>query len=937
MGLIGKVGLVSQVRVFMIGKIKLYGIIVIGILLFLFTSCDRDDTNSQAGEELESSQNAGDSSSDTAISEGYVTETSPDGQLKVTVDSRQELTYGLDYKGEPLINSSKLGFEFRNMSPMAQGFVIESIEKQTINEDWEPVWGQRSLINNHYNQLLVHLKEDKEEGRFLDLEFRIYDDGIGFRYMIPEQEGMGDFEIMDELTEFAFTDDHTAWWIRNDWDSYEYLYDETPLSEVRTASTPFTMKTEEGIHISIHEAALIDYAGMALKRTDDYTFEANLAPWPDKSKVKTSPGMKTPWRTIQVGEKAGDLVESSLILNLNEPLALEDTSWIQPMKYMGIWWEMHINDSDWGQHNGNHGATTENAKYYIDFIEDYLTSDPDIDTIGLLIEGWNQGWNGNWMDNYDKFIFTEDGEYDDFDLSEVVAYGQDAGVSYIMHNETSGGILNYENQMTDAYSDYERLGIHAIKSGYVSDSGMQEPEGVHHHGQYMVNHYNEAVRLASEYEIMINTHEPIKPTGLSRTYPNWLAREGVQGMEYNAWSDGNPPEHTTILPFTRILGGPIDYTPGIFDVQIGGSNNRIHTTRANQLALYVVLYSPLQMITDLPANYLDQDGQPYEEFDFLRHVPVDWDDTVVVDAEIGDYVAIARKGKGGDTWYIGAITDEEARELSLDLSFLDEEKDYVAIVYADDEGTSMDQNPNEVLVYRTKVNASDIFHMALPEGGGAAMEIMPVEDYKAQYDQGDFDIDYGVYPDLQLIPDYNYQALQVTRADIETHIQANDDFEALVEVENTSSVMVGENLSFYIDGEEIYKTYMRIEPLTKKKVAFPYDLFYEPGDYRVQVGNFSELVVTVVEKEATLSIEDVNVFTNGNTVIARVKVLNTGSFEGSMILDFYVDGLLVESQDVLVGSAPGGQTKGINFKFEGNSGTTYSIGVNEEEEVLITP
>jgi len=526
------------------------------------------------------------------LSEGelWTKQKSPDGKIEVVINNETELTYSVDYNGKKVIDTSKLGFEFRDMPSMKGGFDILLVEKEVFSETWEPVWGQKAEILNHYNGVVIHFQEVNGEKRLLDLEFRVFDDGVGFRYRIPEQEGIDDFEIMDELTEFVFTEDHTCWWIRNDWDSYEYLYQETPLSQVRDASTPFTMRSEDGLHISIHEAALVDYSGMALRQMGNLTFKSHLAPWPDKAKVKASAGMKTPWRTIQIGDSAGDLAESSIILNLNEPLAIEDTSWIEPMKYMGIWWEMHINKSDWGQHNSNHGATTENAKYYIDFIAEHLTNEEDSDQIGLLIEGWNQGWDGNWMDNFDKFIFTEDGEYDDFDVSEVVAYGENANVEYIMHNETSGGIINYENQMVQAYSDYQRLGINAIKSGYVSDNGMQEPQGVRHHGQYMVNHYNNAVILASEYELMINTHEPIKPTGLSRTYPNWVAREGVQGMEYNAWSAGNPPEHTTIIPFTRILGGPIDYTPGIFDVEIGGRSNRVHTTRAKQLALYVVLY-----------------------------------------------------------------------------------------------------------------------------------------------------------------------------------------------------------------------------------------------------------------------------------------------------------------------------------------------------------
>lgn len=897
-------------------------------LLLVVVGCDNnqaeessEQTDAGVDNEIPKDQDKEDTQTGEGTHDLDTLQWSPDGDVLVTFISDDELTYHVDYKGERIIDTSALGFEFREMKSMKEGFQIVSVDRNYVNETWEPVWGQKSEILNEYNSMVIQLKEIKEPQRLMDIEFRVFDDGVGFRYVIPEQDGVGEFEIMDELTEFVFTEDHTCWWIRNDWDSYEYLYQETPLSQVRDVSTPFTMRSSEGLHISIHEAALWDYAGMALRRMGKNTFESHLAPWPDKSKVKASAGMKTPWRTIQIGDDAGDLAESSMILNLNEPLAIEDTSWIQPMKYMGIWWEMHINKSDWGRHNNNHGATTENAKYYIDFIGEHLTNEPDSETIGLLIEGWNQGWDGNWMDNFDKFIFTEDGEYEDFDVSEVVAYGEKANVEYIMHNETSGGILNYENQMAAAYSDYQRLGINAIKSGYVSDNGMQEPKGMRHHGQYMVNHYNNAVILASEHELMINTHEPIKPTGLSRTYPNWVAREGVQGMEYNAWSDGNPPEHTTIIPFTRILGGPIDYTPGIFDVEIGGRSNRVHTTRAKQLALYVVLYSPLQMITDLPENYLDEDGEPFEEFDFVKNVPVDWDDTVVIDAEIGDYTAIARKGKGTDNWYVGAITDEEARELTLELSFLDAGRDYVAVVYADDEGVDWLKNPDQVMVYSLKVNANDLFHLALPEGGGAAMEIIPADSIDG----------------LASINDYNYEKLSVLEVTMDENIQANDIFEAVVNVENPSSVIVGEHLGFYINGEKIYDTYMRIEPSSTKEVVFPYHLFFEPGDYEVTIGDYFTQTVTVEVKEPTLSIVSQDVYTNGDTIFARIKVVNLGSRPGEMELEFFVDGQSVEIQTIEVGARAGGQTKGVNFKYEATDGVTYEVKVNDMEVVKVTP
>lgn len=835
--------------------------------------------------------------------------TSPDGRIDYVLNVKKDMTYKVTVDDTVLIEPSNLGFVLEGEDKLTS-FDIVNVTTEKYSDTWEPVWGQQSTIENTYNEMMVELMEQKGRKRKLNLIVRMYDDGIGFRYELPEQEGIDTIHVMDELTSFKFNEDHTAWWIRNDWDSYEYTYNETPISEIGEASTPVTLATADGLYVSLHEAALIDYAGMALRQTEDLTFEAHLAPWPDGVKVKKENSMLTPWRTIQIGNKPGDLIESSMILNLNEPTPYEDTSWIQPMKYMGIWWEMHIKKSDWGQHNLNHGATTENAKYYIDFISEYLS---DKEPIGLLVEGWNQGWDGNWIDNYDLFKFTEDGEYDDFDVSEVVAYGQERNVAYIMHNETSGGIENYDAAMDDAYGDYQRLGIHAIKSGYVADGGMKQPRGQHHHGQYMVNHYNNAVIKAADYEIMINTHEPIKPTGLSRTYPNWVAREGVQGMEYNAWSEGNPPEHTTILPFTRILGGPIDYTPGIFDVEVGGNTYRVHTTRAKQLALYVVLYSPLQMITDLPENYLDENGVIYPEFKFIRDVAVDWDETKVLDAAIGDYVAIARKAKGEDAWYVGAITDEEARVLELPLDFLGEGK-YKAEVYADAAGTDYLTEPNNVLMYDVILDNEQSLMLEIPESGGVAMRIVPAtaEDIKNNL--------------------YNtYTPLEIKDMSMVDKIQSNDAFSVDVTVKNNGSVVSGETLAFMIDGEEVYNKYVRVEPNTEKVVSFEYDEFFEPGTYDIKVGNFNEKALTVEAKPATFELKDFEVFVKENKAMTRVKIVNTGYEVGVYTVNLYINDELIESKDVEVESAPGGKTKGITIRYDLTASGPYKINLEDFE------
>jgi len=437
---------------------------------------------------------------------------SPNGKIKLQFSLNQvgSPTYAVSYNKVNIINPSKLGFTFKNDKSLLSNFKINTIEKSEVNDTWFPVWGEKSVITNHYKELIVHLYEGEgSEMRMMDLVFRVYNDGVGFRYVLPEQDHLKEFVIMSENTEFQLTDNHTSWWIENDWNSYEKLYQNTPLSNIKEASTPLTMKTKTGIHLSIHEAALVNYAEMALTKTVGNTLISSLCPWPDGTKVKSQAPLKTPWRTIQIGDDAGDLIESDLILNLNDPSVIEDTSWIKPMKYVGIWWEMHIDQSTWSSGDA-HGATTDNAKAYIDFAYEYLVTDKQ--PIGLLVEGWNMGWDGNWTENGNLFDFTT--PYPDFDLEEVVNYANERNVHYIMHNETSGAIVNYENQMDEAYALYQSLGIHAIKSGYVADNGMVDPIGQNHHGQYMVNHYLNAVKKAAEYQIMINTHEPIKDTGL---------------------------------------------------------------------------------------------------------------------------------------------------------------------------------------------------------------------------------------------------------------------------------------------------------------------------------------------------------------------------------------------------------------------------------------
>lgn len=652
--------------------------------------------------------------------------TSPREVLEVSFLLANDKPYYAIRRGEQdVILPSKLGFVFKEAAPLNQDFVIAAHEETTFDETWTQPWGEVKEIRNHYNELRVELAETSGEQRRLVVVFRVYDDGVGFRYELPEQPGLAEIEIMDEETEFALAGDHEAWWIPAfEGNRYEYLYKTSPISflnrsdEFNVVHTPLTMKTEDGLYISIHEAALTDYASMTLRGDENTTLQCDLVPWSNGVKVRGATPLRTPWRTIQIAEDPGDLITSYLILNLNEPNQLEDISWIKPSKYVGIWWGMHIDRFTWSS-GPKHGATTENAKRYID-----LAAENGIG--GVLIEGWNVGWDGNWFDNADKFEFTT--PYDDFDIEEVAAYAAERGVEIIGHHETAAGIFNYEQQLEDAFAFYKDLGIDAVKTGYVAQGQnikRRDDEGrlvglEWHHGQWMVQHYRHVVETAAEYGIMLNVHEPIKPTGIRRTYPNMLTREGARGQEYNAWSgtNSNPPDHTTILPFTRLLAGPMDFTPGIFDILFEDPppDDRINTTLAKQLALYVVIYSPLQMAADLPENYADQPA-----FQFIEDVPVDWQETQVPHAQIGDYITVVRRERDGDAWYLGSITDEEARTLEAPLDFLAAETTYVAEIYADAPDTDWKSNPLAMEISEALVDNETNFQIDLAPGGGLAV------------------------------------------------------------------------------------------------------------------------------------------------------------------------------------------------------------------------
>lgn len=622
-----------------------------------------------------------------------------------------------------IIGKSRLGFKLQNIPDMKDDFTIKNITKTHHDDTWTQIWGEKKYIRNHYNEMRVELAEKGDLRRLMTIVFRVYDDGIGFRYEIPEQPHLGFFNIMDELTEFALTDDHETWWIgAYQWNRFEYLYENTPLSDVDTVHTHFTMRTKDGLYMSFHEAALNNYSTMALERIHGYTLKANLFPWADGIKVRTSAPMVTPWRTIQIADDPGGLITSYLILNLNEPNKIKDTSWIEPGKYVGIWWEMHLDKSTWGS-GPNHGATTENAKRYIDFAAEHGFDH-------VLVEGWNIGWDGDWYADGVVFDFTK--AYPDFDLEGVAKHAIDNGVRLMGHHETSANVINYEAQMEDAFALYEQLRVRAVKTGYVghgTEITWYDDEGkLHlewHHGQFMVEHHQRVVELAAKHKILLNVHEGVKDTGLRRTWPNLMTREVARGQEYNAWGadGGNPPDHRVIIPFTRNLSGPFDYTPGIveFFYDRYRPENRINSTLAAELALYVIIHSPLQMAADLPENYEER----MDVFQFIKTVPADWYDTKVLHADIGNYITIVRKDRNSEDWYLGSITDENGRLLEASLCFLDPDKKYIAEIYRDGINADWIHNPYDIVIEEKVVDSSMVLPLRLATSGGQAIRFRP--------------------------------------------------------------------------------------------------------------------------------------------------------------------------------------------------------------------
>lgn len=649
--------------------------------------------------------------------------TSPDGTvlLEIEINGEGRASYSLTRKGQVVIAPSRLGFLLVDAPKIERNLALTAQSTRRFDETWEQPWGEQRLIRNRYNELRITLSETKAPSRSLDVVFRLYEDGVGFRYEIPDQPQLRDMRILNELTEFNFAQTGEALWtpaMRSNRE--EYLYYRTPIDQVGVAQTPLTVRLKDGLHVSLHEAALVDYSGMNLMRIEGSGLNAFLTSGVGDAAVVRKTPFVTPWRTIQMSESAGGLVESRLILNLNEPNKLGDVSWFEPGKYVGIWWQMHLDTATWSS-GPRHGATTPTALRYIDFAARNGFS-------GVLIEGWNIGWDADWFGNGEDFSFTR--PYPDFDLKRITDYARERGVRIIGHHETSANAAHYESQMEEAFDLYQSLGVRTVKTGYVSDAAgarVRTDDGqvrfAWHEGQEMARHHLRVIEAAARRQIAINPHEPIKDTGLRRTYPNWVSREGARGMEYNAWGNpSNPPEHEVNLVFTRLLAGPMDFTPGVFGMQTR-SPEGVATTWAKQLALYVAIYSPIQMAADLLETY-EANPRPFQ---FIRDVPTDWEETRVLNGEIGDYVTIVRRDRNSRDWYLGSITDETPRRLETSLDFLEPGVRYRAQIYRDGPGADYrGAARSSIVIEERTLTRADTLRLDLAPGGGQAIRFSPL-------------------------------------------------------------------------------------------------------------------------------------------------------------------------------------------------------------------
>jgi alpha-glucosidase len=652
---------------------------------------------------------------------------SPDGTIVVELDTDGEGIpfYSVTRDGKPVIAKSNLGFNFTDADPMRRNFEVTNESTNAVDTRWEQPWGERQWVADKHNELAVTFRQRDEAARTVTVRLRVFDDGIGFRYELPESAAQPEYRIAEELTEFNIASDGTAWSIpAGDWNRYEYLYSKTPISALSTVHTPVTMKLEGGTYLAFHEAALIDYSGMWLKRMDGTRLRALLSPSSRGAKVVRKGAFNTPWRTVRIGDEPASLVESDIDLNLNEPNKLGDVSWFEPAKYVGIWWGMIRGDWSWAQ-GENHGATTAHAKKVIDFAAKHGFR-------GVLVEGWNVGWDGNWFGNGRDYSFTQ--SYPDFDLKEVTDYARQKGVRLVGHHETGGNIQVYEAQLADAMKLYGELGVDVVKTGYVADAGgviscnadIADPCGEEifewHDGQRQVQHHLKVVQEAAKNRVAVNPHEPVKDTGLRRTYPNWVAREGARGMEYNAWSKyGNGPDHEPTLVYTRMLSGPMDFTPGVLGL-VGDNDQPFSSTLAKQLGLYLAIYSPIQMAADFPESL---EAHP-RELEFIKQVPADWAESHLIAGEIGDYAIFARKDRNSDDWYVGGVNDATDRTVTLTFDFLEPGKTFTARVWKDGPDATYETEARHQIAYDTvTVKKGDSYEVRLAPGGGVAIQLKP--------------------------------------------------------------------------------------------------------------------------------------------------------------------------------------------------------------------
>jgi alpha-glucosidase len=657
------------------------------------------------------------------VAASQATATSPDGGISVavTLDGEGRPSYTVTRKGTPILAPSRLGFLFTDALKIDRKLSITGQDVRDFDQNWTQPWGEWKTIRNRYRELKVHLKETTALARAFTVTFRLYEDGVGFRYEFPEQANMANANIADELTEFAFASDGTAWWKPAFlWNREEYLYNKTPLSAVSNADTPITIKLASGTHVAVHEAALVDYSGMAVSRSEGTTLRAALHPGANAPKVQKNGAWMTPWRTLIIADDAAGVYQSHLMLNLNEPNKLGDVSWIKPGKFAGVWWNMIKGEWTWAR-GSKHGATNSNVKKYIDFAA--ANNVPH-----LLVEGWNVGWDGDWFGNGYDMDFAKPTE--DFDADMLTAYAKSKGVRLIGHHETGGAASHYEKQFDKAFKFAADHDYMVVKTGYVTDAAQMERQDGDgktyrewHQGQWMVNHQLRVIQVAAKYKIGIDSHEPVKGTGLHRTYPNWVAREGMRGMEYNSWPGKNPPEHEANVIFTRMLEGPMDFTPGVLSLK-GQGDSDILSTIAKQLALYVVIYSPVQMLADTPENYAKYPAP----LKFLRDVPTDWQDTRVLNGEVGDYATIARKERGGEGWYIGGVGDEAERSVSFKLDFLTPGKRYAAEIYRDGDDADYRTDKRHSIIIESKVlTSADSLAVRMAPGGGFAIRLIPAK------------------------------------------------------------------------------------------------------------------------------------------------------------------------------------------------------------------